>query len=137
MGQHHCAARSSGGTRTPSSALRKGSGDDCHCGFGMEGTYCVQHYICILVINTNNPIYIFDINGGKQWRACSPSLIASNGELMSALADKGGARAAVLSGTNVAWWKFSPHMAVVEPIGNSTFLGNSSPLGDLGPDRVT
>jgi len=121
----------------PSSALRKGLGNDCHRSFGMEGTYCVQHYICILVINTNNPIYIFNINGGKQWRACLPSLTASNGKLMSASADKGGVCAAVLSGTNVAWWKFSPHMALVEPIGNSTFLGNSSLLGDLGPDCVT
>ena len=68
----------------------------------MEGTYYVQHYIHILLINTNNPIYIFDINGGKQWRVCSPSLTASNGKLVLASADKGGAHAAVLSGTNMA-----------------------------------
>ena len=68
----------------------------------MEGTYCVQHYIHILLINTNNTIYIFDINGGKQWRVCSPSLTASNGELVLASTAKGGARAAVLLGTNMA-----------------------------------
>jgi len=102
MGQRHCAAGSSGGTRTPSGALQKGSGDDCHCGFEMEGTYCVQHYICILLINTNNTIYIFDVNGGKERRVCLPSLTASNSKLASASAAKGGAHAAVLLGTNMA-----------------------------------
>ena len=58
----------------------------------MEGTYCVQHYICILLINTNY-MYCWELT----WH----------------------------------WWKFSPHMALVELIGNSSFLG------DLGPDRIT
>jgi len=35
------------------------------------------------------------------------------------------------------WWKPSLHMALVEPIGKSSFLEISSFLGDLGPDRVT
>jgi len=35
------------------------------------------------------------------------------------------------------WWKPSLHMALVEPIGKSSFLENSSFLGDLGPDCVT
>jgi len=115
----------------PHGALQKGSGDDYHHSFGMEGTYCVQHYICILLINTNNPIYIFDINGRKQWRVCLPSLTVSNGELVSALADKGCAQQ-YCQELMWHWWKFSPHMVLVETIGNSTFLGNSSLLEDLG-----
>jgi len=35
------------------------------------------------------------------------------------------------------WWKPSLHMALVEPIGISSILGNSLFLGDLGPDHVT
>jgi len=35
------------------------------------------------------------------------------------------------------WWKPSLHMALVEPIGKSSFLENSLFLGDLGPDHVT
>jgi len=35
------------------------------------------------------------------------------------------------------WWKPSLHMALVEPMGKSSFLEISSFLGDLGPDCVT